>query len=81
MQFMQYMPRHMHSLCRSWGKRTLVTLIFNEHHWAVELLRTNDSFRLGIGWNDFTYDMNLEAGNMISFEYIGNFNFQVTFPS
>lgn len=72
------MPHSMWPLCKTWRKRTMVTLSLGEMEWHVEVLRSKNVFRFGIGWNDFTFDNKFEAGQVLLFQFVGNLNFQVT---
>lgn len=69
----------MWSVYGTWGKRTTLKLKFEGRQWNVDALRNNRSCRFGIGWNEFTADNNLAAGQVLSFRFIGDFSFNVTF--
>lgn len=74
----QYMPPLMWPICREWGKKTTVSLSLGEQEWDVQVLRSKNVFRFGIGWNNFTFDNNLQVGQVILFQFMGSMSFQVT---
>lgn len=73
-----YIPCNLWSVCRNWGKRTTVRLLVGPRQCDVQVIRNRHIFRFGIGWDAFIEENGLAAGNLISFQYIGNLNFLVT---
>lgn len=74
---MQYIPRSIKAFCDVLKKRTSVTLFVGASTWNVDVLRRKKVCRFAKGWDKFTKDNNLIAGQMITFHYIGHLTFQV----
>ncbi|XP_074346142.1 uncharacterized protein LOC141684904 [Apium graveolens] len=72
-----YIPRWMRTFYAKWGRRTTVFLSVGETLWNVDVRKMKKCCRFAKGWDKFTRDNNLTIGQILTFQYIGNFTFAV----
>lgn len=74
---MQYIPRWMRTFYAKWDRRTTIFLSVGETLWNVDVRKMKKCCRFAKGWDKFTRDNNLTVGQILTFQYIGNFTFVV----
>lgn len=74
----QYLGKKLAQIYSGWGKRTAVSLFLDGREWTVETLRNRRQCRFSVGWDDFVRDIDVMMDEVLSFQYMGNFKFEVT---
>lgn len=68
----------MYSMYRKWTKATYIRLILGENVSFVSVLRIGKMCRFARGWSEFTEANELEEGQILQMDYVGDFTFEVS---
>ncbi|KAK1370862.1 hypothetical protein POM88_036954 [Heracleum sosnowskyi] len=70
-------PRTLLQIYKPWRNGALITLVWGEHTFKVEVHRKKNNCRFGYGWDFFTSKLEVVEGQMLEFVYRDNYTFEV----
>ncbi|KAK1363373.1 hypothetical protein POM88_038934 [Heracleum sosnowskyi] len=62
---------------KPWRNGAVITVVWGEHTFKVELHRKENKCRFGYGWDFFTSKLEVVEGQILEFVYRDNFTFEV----